>query len=231
MDLPSGITTGIVSTLGRSVRGEPDLQGRAATAFRDLIRVNELIRAAETAHSQPEAVGGASLLATATGGESTLATQFALTARCIEAAVPTRVYSVSLGGFDTHANERIAQERLLKELDTALSSFVDRLAKTSAGRQVTVLVYSEFGRRVRANASEGTDHGTAGPLFVIGSPVAGGLYGEQPSLKDLDDGDLKATTDFRDVFATLLESVLQADPSRYIADHKARPLPIIKATA
>ena len=165
---------------------------------------------------------------TATGGGNSLAAQLALVSRCVEAGVPTRVYSVSLGGFDTHANERAGQESLLKQLDEALSGFMDRLARTRAGRRVSVVVYSEFGRRVRANASDGTDHGTAGPLFVLGPDIAGGLYGEQPSLIDLDNGDLKATTDFRDVFGTLLGSVLQAEPARYLNGYQAKPLPFVR---
>jgi uncharacterized protein (DUF1501 family) len=72
-------------------------------------------------------------------------------------------------------------------------------------------VYSEFGRRVKANASQGTDHGTAGPVLVLGDRVRGGFSGEQPGLSDLDNGDLKFTTDFRDVYASLLEEVLGAD--------------------
>jgi uncharacterized protein (DUF1501 family) len=75
-----------------------------------------------------------------------------------------------------------------------------------------VAIYSEFGRRVRANASSGTDHGTAGDVFLLGTPVRGGLHGAPPSLTDLDDGDLKFSTDFRDVYATLLHRVLGADP-------------------
>lgn len=75
------------------------------------------------------------------------------------------------------------------------------------------MAYSEFGRRVRANASQGTDHGTAGPVFVAGAPVRGGFYGDEPSLTDLDDGDLKATTDFRDIYAELLGTGLGTDPT------------------
>jgi uncharacterized protein (DUF1501 family) len=119
---------------------------------------------------------------------------------------------VSLGGFDTHADERGTQQQLLTEVDAAVAPFLDRMAAGERGRGVTVLVYSEFGRRVVANANEGTDHGTAAPLFVAGAAVRGGFVGEQPSLTDLDDGDLKATTDFRDVYATLLANVLGADP-------------------
>jgi uncharacterized protein (DUF1501 family) len=82
-----------------------------------------------------------------------------------------------------------------------------------------VLVYSEFGRRVGANASDGTDHGTAGPVFVLGDAVHGGFYGEQPSLTDLDNGDLKESTDFRDVYATMLHGVLGSDPGKVLSGH------------
>ncbi|HET6209262.1 MAG TPA: DUF1501 domain-containing protein, partial [Jatrophihabitans sp.] len=86
----------------------------------------------------------------------------------------------------------------------------------SRSADVTLLMYSEFGRRVRANASQGTDHGTAGPVFVAGQRVRGGYYGDQPSLTELDDGDLKVTTDFRAVYAELLDKVLAADPRQIL---------------
>jgi uncharacterized protein (DUF1501 family) len=167
------------------------------------------------------------LPASGTGGETTLAGQLTNVVRCIEAGVPTRVYSVSLGGFDTHAAERVGQERLFKQVDEALTPFVERMAKTPAGQDVTVVVYSEFGRRVAGNASQGTDHGKAGPVFVLGPKVAGGFYGEPPSLTDLDDGDLRATTDFRDVIGTLLSSVLDADPVRFLNGYPHRQLPLL----
>ncbi|WP_285634573.1 DUF1501 domain-containing protein [Lentzea sp. NBRC 102530] len=135
-------------------------------------------------------------------------------ARLIEAGAPCRVYSASLGGFDTHSDERATQQRLLTELDAALTPFVRRV-----GKRAVVLVYSEFGRRVRANASDGTDHGTAGPVFLLGAGVKGGFHGAQPSLTDLDDGDLVQTTDFRDVYATVLDRVLGTEPSRVLTDH------------
>jgi uncharacterized protein (DUF1501 family) len=146
------------------------------------------------------------------GGQSELAAQLDTVAGLIELGVPTRVYSVSLGGFDTHSDERATQQRLLTELDNALTSFHRRLQITERGRQVVTAVYSEFGRRVTANASDGTDHGTAGPMFVLGRGVAGGFYGTEPSLTDLDDGDLRAGLDFRSVYATLLQHVLGAEP-------------------
>lgn len=144
------------------------------------------------------------------GGE--LADQLDVVARCILAGVPTRVYAVSLNGFDTHADEKADQATLLAELDGAVGAFLARVSGSQHGAGVVLAAYSEFGRRVAANASGGTDHGTAAPVLVVGPGVRGGLYGEQPSLTDLVDGDLKVTTDFRDVYATLLERVLGADP-------------------
>ena len=117
--------------------------------------------------------------------------------------------------------EEYGVSRLLGELDSAVSGFLADLAKDPRGSKVVVAVYSEFGRRVAANASQGTDHGTAGPLLVAGRPVRGGFSGDQPSLTALDDGDLKVTTDFRSVYATLLEQVLATDPARVL--DSARP--------
>jgi uncharacterized protein (DUF1501 family) len=154
--------------------------------------------------------------------QSPLGDELALVAELIEAGVPTRAYSVSLGGFDTHANEKDTQQRLLAELDKALVPFVQRMQRTSRGQQAVVLVYSEFGRRVTANASDGTDHGTAGPVFLTGAGVRGGFYGEQPSLIDLDAGDLKENTDFRSIYATLLEKVLNTDPGRVLDGYSGR---------
>lgn len=153
------------------------------------------------------------------GGQGALGTQLDVVAKAIETGVSTRAYSVSLGGFDTHANEKATQSRLLGELDRALSGFLDRVRKTKAGREVVVAVYSEFGRRPKANANQGTDHGTSGPLFVLGEPVKGGFYGDQPSLTDLTDDDLRTTTDFRDVYATLLRGVLDTDPAKILDGH------------
>ncbi|MFE2975517.1 DUF1501 domain-containing protein [Streptomyces sp. NPDC059258] len=153
------------------------------------------------------------------GGQGGLGAQLDVVARAIEAGVSTRAYSVSLGGFDTHANEKATQSRLLGGLDKDLTGFLERVRKTKAGRKVVVAVYSEFGRRPRANASQGTDHGTSGPVFVLGEPVKGGFYGDQPSLTDLTDDDLRTTVDFRDVYATLLRGVLDTEPDRILDGH------------
>lgn len=157
--------------------------------------------------------------ASSAGGQSGLGMQLDVVARAIMSGVPTRAFSVSLGGFDTHAAEKTTQSRLLGQLDHDLGAFLDRVRKTKAGKRVVVAVYSEFGRRPKANANQGTDHGTAGPVFVLGEPVKGGYYGDQPSLTDLTDDDLRATTDFRDVYATLLRDVLDTDPAKILDGH------------
>ncbi|MBV5247046.1 DUF1501 domain-containing protein [Mycolicibacterium sp. PAM1] len=145
-----------------------------------------------------------------TGGNG-LASQLDAVAACIAAGVPTQVYSVELGGFDTHADERGTQQELLGTLDTAVTRFMKKISGEKHGKSVVVLAYSEFGRRVAANASDGTDHGTSGPVFVMGDRVRGGFYGDDPSLTDLVDNDLKVTTDFRDVYHEVLVRGLGAD--------------------
>jgi len=144
------------------------------------------------------------------GGDSNLAQQLDVVAKLIAAGSPTKVWSVSLGGFDTHANEANAQASLLGTVSDSLSRFMGQLKATTRSNDVTIMVYSEFGRRVLGNGSDGTDHGTAGPMFMVGNAVKGGFYGEQPSLKNLYKGDLAVTTDFRDVYATVIEKVLNS---------------------
>jgi len=121
------------------------------------------------------------------------------------AGLGTRVFSVEIGGFDTHSAQRGRHDVLMRRLDAALGAFCADLAGSAAAQELVVMVYSEFGRRVRENGSRGTDHGVAGPVLVLGAPVAGGLFGRHPSLAELDEGDLVHTTDFRSVYATLIE--------------------------
>ncbi len=206
--LPQGALGRAFTALGQRASGEPAPQAAAAAAVTDLHRAVAAFASAvnsptNTAH--PARQGGGALAA-----------QLDIVARCIEIGAPSRVYCVSLGGFDTHADERATQQRLLTQLDSAVAAFLDRMATTDRGRKVVLTAYSEFGRRVAANASQGTDHGTSGPVLIAGHPVTGGFYGDQPSLTDLDDGDLKTTTDFRDTYATLLAKVLNTDPARIL---------------
>ncbi|MGH9300588.1 MAG: DUF1501 domain-containing protein [Acidimicrobiales bacterium] len=141
-----------------------------------------------------------------------LGSQLDLVTRLIKAGSPTRVYGVSLGSFDTHANEKADQSQLLAEMDAAVTSFVNGLVGEPHGHNTVLMAYSEFGRRVAGNASGGTDHGSAGPVFVAGPSVKGGFYGDEPSLTKLVDGNLIFTTDFRSVYATVLANVLGEDP-------------------
>lgn len=164
-------------------------------------------------HTGPEAEAGPSIRK----GGGDLSAQLDVVGRLISAGVPTQAYAVSLGGFDTHADEKPTHTRLLGELDSALDTFLTAVARSPHAQKLVVMVYSEFGRRVALNASGGTDHGTAAPVLVLGPGVRGGMYGEQPSLTRLgtgsDDGDLIATSDFRDVYTTVLEGVLATDPA------------------
>ncbi|MFD9733212.1 DUF1501 domain-containing protein [Umezawaea sp. NPDC059074] len=221
LNLPTGKLGDAFRALGTPSPGEELWQAHAAKSITDLHSAVKILGGAvhDTDEDDPDEKRDKGASA---GGAGQLGKQLDAVAALIEAEVPTRAYSVSLGGFDTHANERDTQQQLLTELDTALTAFVKRLKGTDRGRKAVVLVYSEFGRRVRANASDGTDHGTAGPVFLLGAPVKGGFFGEQPSLTDLDDGDLKQTTDFRDVYATLLQDVLGTEPGKVLDDHQGR---------
>ena len=208
--LPKGYQPAVLTALGQATDESP-LQARAARAFADLVQVDRMVQDLPEAPDEQTGSPG-----TGTGGRAGLAAQLEVISRCVEAGVATRVFSASLGGFDLHADGREAQENLLTELDTAVGGFVDRMSRSERGRGVVVAIYSEFGRRVRANASDGTDHGTASDVFLLGAPVNGGQYGEPPNLTDLDDGDLKFTTDFRDVYASLLAGVLDTDPGKVL---------------
>jgi uncharacterized protein (DUF1501 family) len=153
-------------------------------------------------------------------------TQLKLAAQLIASDVGTRIIFVSIGSFDTHANQRAQQDRLLAYLGAGLSAFYRDLAAHGRDKGVLTLTFSEFGRRVTQNASNGTDHGTAMPLFLIGGGVKGGIYGDHPSLVDLDAGDLKYHTDFRSVYATVLERWLGRSSTDVLAGTFAT-LPII----
>ncbi len=132
-----------------------------------------------------------------------------LVARMIAGGLPTRVYYVSHGGFDTHQGQEGRHDQLLSQLDASLKSFFSDIKEQGNSDRVTLMTFSEFGRRVGENASAGTDHGKSSCLFVAGQSVKGGLYGKYPSLTDLDKGDLKYNVDFRSVYATVIEDWLK----------------------
>jgi uncharacterized protein (DUF1501 family) len=147
-----------------------------------------------------------------------LATQLQMVAQVIAGNLGTRVFSVQLGGFDTHAAQFNQQAALLGQLGDALDAFVKDLAAMGKLDDVVLMTFSEFGRRAAQNGSAGTDHGTAEPMFVIGRNVTPGLHGAYPSLQDLDEnGDLKFSTDFRNVYAAVLHDHLGIDPAPVLA--------------
>jgi uncharacterized protein (DUF1501 family) len=229
--LPRGQLGTAFQALGAPSPGESVPQATAARAVTDLHRAATVLGPAlDAPHPAAMSTPVAGKAGKKAGGKGRkgggLAAELDAVAACVEMGAPARVYSVSTGGFDTHTGERATQQRLLTELDHAVSGFLNRMAGSARGRNVVLVAYSEFGRRVAANANEGTDHGTAGSMFVAGVPVRGGFVGEQPSLTDLDDGDLKVTTDFRDVYATLLTDVLNSDPEPVLGPGRST-LPLI----
>ncbi|MDX2116891.1 MAG: DUF1501 domain-containing protein [Planctomycetota bacterium] len=160
-----------------------------------------------------------------------LGRQLSMVSSMIQAGLKTKVYYVNLGGFDTHAGQGGAQGRhgqLLSQLSEAVSAFYKELKAQGNDIRVMTMCFSEFGRRVAQNASGGTDHGTAAPLFLFGPMCQAGVIGEHPSLTDLDDGDLKFKIDFRSVYAGVLEHWLKAD-SKVVLEGMYRPLGVVKA--
>ena len=139
-------------------------------------------------------------------------------AALIHADMETRVYFVSQGGYDTHANQLNNHQRLLTELSTSMSAFQKDLTAHSKDDQVMTMTFSEFGRRPAENGSGGTDHGTSAPLFVMGSKVKGGLLGQTPELVTDATKDLTYSTDFRGVYSSVLDKWLEADSSKILGD-------------
>jgi len=149
-------------------------------------------------------------------------------AACIAADLPTRFYYVSFrnNAFDTHVQQADLHQRLLTYASDAIAGFIRDLQKQGQADRVAVLAFSEFGRRVPENANLGTDHGTAGPMFIIGQPVKGGHYSELPSLTALDAGDnLVPTTDFRRVYATAIEGWMAPGQSAAVLGGHFVPFP------
>jgi len=204
--LPDGHYGSGLRALNAVSGGSAPLIQRVAQSGTDLFRV---------AATFAPALDTADTTAAAAKGDA-LAGQLDRVARCIALNAPTRVYSVQIGGFDTHADEKGPQSALLGQLDAAVSGFLTKIGAGPRAKDVVVVMYSEFGRRVAANASQGTDHGTASNIFVAGASVNGGMLGDQPSLTDLTMDDLKYNVDFRSVYATLLEGLLGADAGQVL---------------
>jgi uncharacterized protein (DUF1501 family) len=144
--------------------------------------------------------------------ESRVADSLKWIGQLIAGGFGSRIYYLSQGGFDTHAQQKDAHAQLLARVSDAVAAFYRHLKALGAAERVTLLVFSEFGRRVRENGSQGTDHGVAAPVFLVSGAIRGGLHGRHPSLDELDEGDLRFQTDFRQIYATVLEEVIGVAP-------------------
>jgi uncharacterized protein (DUF1501 family) len=233
--LPGGpAEKALYAALAGTTRSEALLLSQAAESEANLLQVQKTLgpildrtASANPLHLRPDLESGTSgeeaqqALAIANGGggvssPGVLATQLSIVANLILAGSSSQVYSVELGGFDTHADQAPTQTALLGQLDTAVTAFVDAMADEPRGRGTVVLIYTEFGRRIAGNASAGTDHGWANVMFATGPPVKGGWYGEPPSLSKPSGGNTIYTTDFRSPYATVLDRVLGVDPSSFL---------------
>lgn len=223
----------LYASMARSGGSGSPLLAEAATANANLLTVQRTIGPIlnRTANSDPLHLqsadsnslsgGNEAALAIANGGgglssTNVLATQLSMVANLILAGAETEVYSVELGGFDTHSAQADTQTKLLGQVDAAVPAFLDAISTTDRGKGTVVVIYTEFGRRVWANASEGTDHGWANVVFAAGQPVLGGFYGDPPSLSKLSEGNLVYTTDFRSVYASVFDSILGVDPKPFL---------------
>lgn len=163
---------------------------------------------------------------------SPIARQLGMIAKMIRAGMKTRVYYATLGGFDTHAGQGNATGRhanLLRQFGLALRAFYDDLGRQGNAGRVLTMSFSEFGRRVAQNASGGTDHGTAAPMFLFGPMVNPGVMNPHPSMSNLDSGDLQYTVDFRTVYAAVLENWMKAD-SIPVLDRRYDHAPVIRGS-
>jgi uncharacterized protein (DUF1501 family) len=157
-----------------------------------------------------------------------LANSLKLIAKLIGGGLPSRIFYLSQGGYDTHTNQLGQHQRLLQDMGDCLKAFVADLKEMGALDRVLLMTFSEFGRRVAENANNGTDHGAAAPMFVIGSKVKAGLHGRHPSLapQDLVNGDIAYNVDFRSVYAGVLEDWLKTR-NEPILGRKFDPLPLV----
>jgi uncharacterized protein (DUF1501 family) len=205
-----------IERLKPAAEANPTLDFLSATAT-NAVESSAFVREAAAGYNSPIDYG--------IGG---LSPQLRRVAALINADMPTRLYYVSYQGnsFDTHVHQADPHARLLTYTADAVRGFVQDLKRIGRADDVAIMMFTEFGRRVEENASLGTDHGTATPMFVIGSGVQGGLHGQHPSLTDLDDGNLKMTTDFRRVYATMIQEWLGYKDSASILKGSFDSLPL-----
>ena len=191
--MEAGSMTGL-NTLGGVTGDEPEtldfLRHTAMNAMLAGDRIRSILGKAKTGTQYPN---------------SDLGNQLGMISKLIGGGFPTRVYYAHQGGFDTHANQAPTHARVLADVAQAVSAFRGDLRQQKNASRVLVLAFSEFGRRVAENGSAGTDHGAAAPMFIFGEQIKAGLHGHAPDLGNLIDGDIRHETDFRQVYATVLD--------------------------
>ncbi|MDQ3021303.1 MAG: DUF1501 domain-containing protein [Bacteroidota bacterium] len=142
---------------------------------------------------------------------NSVADQLKIVAKLIDGGLQTRLYVVTMGGYDTHSNQLTSQQNLLSQLNSAISAFLEDLQLNTINNRVIGMTVSEFGRRVQENGSGGTDHGTAAPMFIFGDLVNNGVYGNNPDLVNLSSGNLIFQYDFRQIYASVLKQLFAAN--------------------
>jgi uncharacterized protein (DUF1501 family) len=157
-----------------------------------------------------------------------LANHLKLAAQLIDGGLGARLFYVSIDGFDTHAAQAPAHAALLREVSDAMTAFYRDMAARGQQNRILMMTFSEFGRRARENGSLGTDHGSAAPMLLVGGRVKAGLVGAHPSLTELEAGNLRHHTDFRQVYAAVLENWLGV-PSRPVLGQAYRPVDVLRA--
>jgi uncharacterized protein (DUF1501 family) len=218
-DLKSMVGDADSERLLRDVQGMDAMQGSAVRAVQDANKT--ALDAITVLQAQ---IG--KYTPTGTYGNDAFGVGFKQIAQLIATSPATRVIYFSVGGFDTHARQADTQARLLQGFGNAVQAFQGELAKMGKADKVVTLVFSEFGRRAAENASQGTDHGQAAPMFLIGSKIKGGIYGPIPDLANLSTGDVAFTQDFRGVYATALDSWMGGD-SEVVLGHKFDHLAVL----
>jgi uncharacterized protein (DUF1501 family) len=235
----SGATISVISSAqSYGVQGGPVRQAAAPALYKKTPGIYGALfdQALSTAESGISALKNAATYtpavpytstATVYGSKNSLASSLQLTAQMIVTQPSVKLCHVVLGGFDTHQDEDQRQTALLTDVDNAVSAFMKDLEAHGVADRVLLMTWSEFGRRVAENGSRGTDHGSAAPVLVVGAPVKGGLYGGAPSLTDLDNGNLKHTTDFRSVYQSMIQDWLGGDASSVLGG-SFPTLPLLK---
>jgi len=159
---------------------------------------------------------------------STLANHLKLAAQLIDADIGTRIFYMSIEGFDTHANQLATHANLLRQLSEAMAAFFKDMAERGQKDRILMMTFSEFGRRAAENGSRGTDHGSAAPMLLVGGKVKSGVVGEHPSLTQLELGNLKHGIDFRQVYAAILDQWLGV-PSKEVLGKAFEPAAVLQS--